>query len=169
MTTYCISKDKQSKAISGTLTADIKDYRLFTGTASEFITNREVVFFAAQHQLSETEHDRIIFTFPATVENKRYEIIEGGIIDPPSFSQSWKDLCGGTWFRPYRSNKNAGYVEFNFNLAAGTLGAKFGFVILDGPGGGNLLVEGEIKDAAGLEYVLCNPAPTERPPTRARQ
>ncbi len=156
MTTYYIKSDKKPNAVSGTLTADIQTFGLFNGVATRFITNGKQVTLRATHKLNETEENSINFTFPATIENKRYEFLKGGPVQPPTFAQEWEDECGGHWYRPHSSKEDAGYVEFNFDIENGTLNAKFHFTVLENPTGDELLVAGEVKDFKGLEHINCS-------------
>lgn len=165
MTTYCttyyLGSSTPSKAVSGTLTAEVEEFGKFEGVATRFITDGNEVYFSATHQINDTEWSTISWLFPADIENNRHEFHEGGSLKPPFFSQNWKDPDGGIWARPHSSRPDAGYVEITFNLAEGTLNAKFNFIFNENPTGVERQVVGDI-DAKGLEHVKRRFPPNER-------
>jgi hypothetical protein len=150
MTTYLMEQNIISKAVSGTLTAEIQKLGKFDGKATFFITNEIDVSLRATHQVDDKNWMVINFKFPVNIENKRHEFYENGPIKPPSFSLYWID-GPNRWFRPYYSRLDAGHIDIKFDLAEGTLDATFNFTCkykLE-----EHQVVGQMTEFKGLEHV----------------
>lgn len=153
MNIFYTGSNKNLSSATGTLTATIHNNFKFTdydGTVTGFITNGKLVVLLTTHKISETRWNAISLRFPADIENKRYEFQPDGILQPPSFTESWSDPDGGSWHQPYTSKNDVGHITFNFNLETGILEAKFNFTIMDGTASHQVI--GEIN-VEGLEHA----------------
>lgn len=134
-------------AALGTVIAIIEKHGLFEGTVTAFTTNNILVGVNASYVDARSPTTHFLYlTFPIGIQNKRYEFVEGGPVQPPVFRQlkNWLDTV-------HEPKSNTGHITFNFDRANGTLSAPFNFSFIDSTTRQALMFTGEIK-AEGLAF-----------------
>ncbi|UZE12990.1 hypothetical protein [Pseudomonas sp. B21-053] len=139
------SSHKKHSAL-GTVDAIIQKLGRFEGNVTAFTTNNILVGINASHVSAYPHTTNFLYLrFPINIQNKRYEFVEGGPVNPLIFRQLRNGL--DTLHQP---KSDTGHITFDFDRKKGTLRALFNFTFIDSNTGEELIFTGEIK-AEGMK------------------